>query len=183
MSHVDVEPVFRLLDRAVWIVTAQHQQRRGGLLATWVMQTSIDPQRPGVMASISPEHFTAELIDGSLAFAAHLLQVDQMEVAWQFALGSGRDRDKLAALQHSTGESGSPLLTACRAWLDCRVTARQETGGRIYYWADVLAGNQTGSGPHLTEQQLLAAASPTQKTALRAGLQADIATQQVRLRS
>src|SRR5829696_10406770 len=91
-----VEAALRLIDRELWIITAAHGDRRGGLLATWVSAASIDPERPILLAGIGPNHFTAELVQSNNAFAAHLLRLDQIELAWNFASGSGRDRDKLA---------------------------------------------------------------------------------------
>lgn len=176
-THQQIESVFRLLDRAVWIVTARHGQRGGGLAATWVMQASIDPERPVVVAAIAPNHFTAELIDGSRAFAAHLIRPDQIDLVWRFALSSGRDHDKLAGLELAAGATGSPILADCLAWLDCRVTARHNSGDRIYFWGEVISGDRRGDTAPLTEQQLLSAATPEQKAALRAGLLADIAVQ------
>lgn len=175
--HDKIESVFRLLDRAVWIVTSRHGLRGGGLAATWVMQASIDPARPVVAAAIGRNHFTAELIDGSRAFAAHLIRPDQIDLVWRFALGSGRDKDKLSGLDLITGSTGSPILADCLAWLDCRVTARHDSGDRIYFWGEVLSGDRRGDGPALTEQQLLSAATPEQKAALLAGLLADIEVQ------
>src|SRR5262245_24142815 len=98
MPAADVDSVFRLLDRAIWIITAQDGTRRGGLAATWVMQSSIDPAQPLIVAGIAPNHFTAELIEASGAFAAHLLVEDQCDLAFAFAIGSGRDREKLIGL-------------------------------------------------------------------------------------
>ncbi|MGE0609495.1 MAG: flavin reductase family protein [Pirellulales bacterium] len=178
MPNTDLDAILRLPDKAVWIITARHGQRRGGLAATWVLQSSLDPQRPSLLASLSANHYTAELVAASQAFGAHLMRPDQADLALRFAIGSGRDRDKLAGLKFSDGTNGSPLLDDCLARLECQVTSQQEIGGRIYFWADVIGGEQFRTGPYLTEQQLLVAASPDQKAALRAGLLADIAAQQ-----
>lgn len=177
MPGAAIDSVFRLLNRAVWIVTAGDGARRGGLTATWVMQASIDPAQPTLVVGIAPNHFTAELITSSNAFAAHLLRDDQIDLAWRFALGSGRDRDKLAELELVLGAAGSPTLADCLAWLDCRVIARYDTGDRLCFWADVVDGRRLSDGPPLNEHQLFAAASAEQKAALRAALQADIEVQ------
>src|SRR6476620_897039 len=95
---VQIDAALRLLDREIWIITAADGDRRGGLVATWVMPASIDPQRPALLAAIGANHFTADLVLASRAFAAHLLRPDQVELAWNFARDSGRSRDKLAGL-------------------------------------------------------------------------------------
>ncbi len=172
-----IEAVFQGVDREVWIVTAADRARRGGLVATWVSKASLDPEQPTVSIAIAANHFTRALVDASGAFAVHLITPAQVELAWRFAIGSGRDRDKLAGIDHARGASGSPRLAECLAWLDCRVYDRHDGGDRIYYWADVLAGERCGSGEALTEQQLLALADDEQKAALRQNMQQDIALQ------
>lgn len=172
-----IDAVFRRLDREVWIITAAVGQRRGGLLATWVSQASIDADSPVVLAGIARNHFTAELIDRAGAFALHLITRDQIDIAWKFALASGRDHDKLAGLHFRSGETGSPVLTDCLAWLDCRVFARLDGGDRIYYWADCLSGASRDAGSPLTEQDLIGAATDEQRQQLVADRARDVGIQ------
>ena len=140
-----IDAALRLIDREIWVVTAASGERRGGLVATWVSSASIDDQRPVLLAGIAPNHFTAELVQSSRAFAAHLLRPDQIDLAWNFAHGSGRNRDKLAGLAHRRGQTGSPLLADCLAWFDCRVFARYDAGDRLFFWADVVAAKVAGT--------------------------------------
>ena len=161
----------------MWIITAAVGGRRGGLTATWVSPASIDRERPVLLAGIAPDHFTAELIDASGGFAAHLLRVDQAAVAWNFARDSSRDRDKLAGLTTNDTPGGSPVLADCLAWCDCRVLARYDAGDRLFYWADVLSAQQVGSGPPLCEQALIHSLTDEERQALIASRQADIARQ------
>ncbi len=178
----DVESVFRLVDREIWIVTAATGAARGGLTATWVSQASIDASRPLALIGLAPNHHTAELVDESGAFGLHLLTAAQADVAWNFANGSGRDRDKFDSIAIRTGATGSPLLETCLARLECRVFARLETGDRTYYWADVVAGGlEPTLAPDqqqpLTEQQFFRQASDDQRRRLIEGRDQDIALQ------
>jgi flavin reductase (DIM6/NTAB) family NADH-FMN oxidoreductase RutF len=132
-----IDAALRLVDREVWIITATAGLRRGGLLATWVSVASIDPDQPVLLAGIGPNHFTAALVQSSQAFAAHLLRPDQIELAWNFANGSGHGRDKCAGLELQAHETGSPVLADCLAWFDCRVFANYNAGDRLFFWADV----------------------------------------------
>ncbi len=182
-----IEGALKLINREVWVVTAQAaygilRGQRGGLTATWVSQASLDPQRPVMVVGIAPNHFTAELIDASKCFALHLLNYDQTEMALDFAIGSGRTRDKLMKYDLLVGASGTPILRECLAWFDCRVIDRHDTGDRIYYWAEVLDGGKTftarDSENHpLREQELFTAATSEQKQALRRNLVADLELQ------
>lgn len=176
-DKANIQQVFSLVDRELWMVTAAAGPRRGGLLATWVSAASLDPHRPTVMVGIAPNHFTCQLVDASGGFALHLLRPDQVGLALQLAIGSGRDRDKLSGLRYAQGPSGSPLLQDVLAWLDCRVFARLEAGDRIYFWADILAGQQLGQETPLRERRLLAGADSAQREALRKGLLDDLQVQ------
>jgi len=169
-----IERVFKLLDRPLWIVTASDGLRRGGLVATWVAQASLEPSRPLVLAAIAANHFTAELITASRAFAVHLIAERHLELVWRFAIGSGRDRDKLADLATIAGTSGAPRLADCLAWLECRLLTTYDSGSRLYFWADVVAGAVESLSPPLCEQRMFALASDEQKQQLRAGMVADL---------
>jgi flavin reductase (DIM6/NTAB) family NADH-FMN oxidoreductase RutF len=169
----EIDSILRLLDREIWIVTAAADGRRGGLCATWVSLASIDPQRPVVVAGLAPNHFTAELVSASGCFGLHLLRTDQAPLALNFAIGSGRERDKFAGLTPSVGSTGVPLLDDCLASLECRVFSHYDTGDRLYFWADVVGGQKNGDGPALREQSLIAAASAEQKALLLRNRQED----------
>lgn len=179
--NVDLtDSVLRLLDREVWVITAAVGDRRGGLAATWVSPASIDRERPLLLAGIAPGHFTAELIDASGTFAAHLLRPDQIAVAWNFASGSGRDRDKLAGLSLLDRPEGLPVLANCLAWLLCRVVHRYDSGDRLLYWADVVDSSLRENGPPLREQAFIGSLTAEQRQQLAANRDADIAIQRPR---
>jgi flavin reductase (DIM6/NTAB) family NADH-FMN oxidoreductase RutF len=172
-----IDEAFRLVNRTVWIVTSAADGRRGGLVATWVSQASIDPERPVLAAAIAANHFTRQLIDESGALAAHLITARQIAHVWNFAVGSGRDREKLAGVPWQPGETGSPILTDCLALLEGRVFDRYDGGDRIYYWADVVAGERQSEGRPLTDQDVFEAATDDQRQSLRDSMIEDIAVQ------
>lgn len=177
MTSLDVQTVdraFRQLNRPVWIITAAAGSRRGGLVATWVSPASLDPQRPVLLAALAPNHFTTELIQASGAFAAHLLNPDEIGYAWRFGLSSGRNEDKFAGIEPQGAATGSPILGDVGTWLDCWVFKQHSAGDRILFWADVLAGKCESNAHPLGEQDLLGAATPEQKRKMRDNLLADI---------
>src|SRR5687767_1012894 len=162
----DIDSVLRLVNREIWIVTAAADGRQGGLCATWVSVASIDPDRPVLVAGLAPNHFTTELVQSSGSFGLHLLRPDQTSQALNFAIGSGRDRDKFAGLATHPGSTGAPLLDDCLAWLECRVFSRYDTGDRWYFWADAVAGQKQTDSQPLREHGLIAAASDEQRQLL-----------------
>jgi flavin reductase (DIM6/NTAB) family NADH-FMN oxidoreductase RutF len=177
MSEIDYSAttrVLRLIDRPLWIVTAAAGPRRGGLVATWVSQASLDPRQPTMMVALAPTHHTTELILASRSFALHLLTAGEMDYVWRFGLESGRNQDKLVGVETTTAVTGSPILAHCLAWLDCRTVTHYDGGDRLFFWADVVQAAQCCPGVPLTEQGMLAAASAEQKRRLEANLRADI---------
>jgi flavin reductase (DIM6/NTAB) family NADH-FMN oxidoreductase RutF len=172
VSTADIAAVFAPLDRELWLVTARHGERRGGLIATCVSQASIVPDLPRVLVGLAKQHFTWELVEESAAFALHLLGEEHLDWVWRFGLQSGRDQDKLLGLAVAEKSSGSPVLIDALGWLDCRVEARLDSGDRTFYLAEVLEGAMTGSAP-LTFKRMLQLAPSGSLSALKAALVRD----------
>ena len=176
-TSADVDALLRLVDREVWVITAAAGDKRGGLTATCVAQASIDRGRPVILAGLAPNHFTAELVEESGAFAAHLLTESQADLAWNFARDSGRQRDKLAGLSQATTSTASPVLSHSLACFDCRVFARYDAGDRRFYWADVVYAERRGTGQPLREQAFIRSLIDDQRKVLLAGRETDVQIQ------
>ncbi len=52
-SEQTIAQIIDLVDRAVWVVTVQAGDRRSGLLASWVIPSSLDPLMPLVTLSLN----------------------------------------------------------------------------------------------------------------------------------
>jgi flavin reductase (DIM6/NTAB) family NADH-FMN oxidoreductase RutF len=165
--------VFERVEREVWIVTAACAGRRGGLAATFVNPASIAPEIPRIAAGIGKRHETWKLIEGSGAFAVHLLDESQLDLVWRFGLQSSRDADKFADLETTTGPTGSPIIANAVAWLDCRVEARLDTGDRTIYLAAIVDSAVNRNEKPLSLQRLLKIAPPDKLSLLREQMTAD----------
>lgn len=175
MSLPTAASVFARLDRELWLVTAQFEARRGGLVATFVNQASIVPELPRVVVGIAKHHHTWELIEASGAFALHLISEEQVEWAWRFGLSTGREHDKLAGLDVRIGTTGSPILTQAPAWLECRVEATLDTGDRTLYLAEVIESELREARPPLTVRQLVQRTPPEKLAVLKEQMAHDAA--------
>jgi flavin reductase (DIM6/NTAB) family NADH-FMN oxidoreductase RutF len=167
--------IFDRVDREVWIVTAAHNHNRGGMVATFVNQASIVPDMPRVMAGVAKTHETCALIEGSAAFALHLVDESQIDLVWRFGLQSSRDVDKFANLKYETAVTGSPVLGHAVAWLDCRVEGRFDIGDRIVFLAEVVGGKLLRDERPLSLRRLVESAPQEKLTTLREQMQADAA--------
>jgi flavin reductase (DIM6/NTAB) family NADH-FMN oxidoreductase RutF len=167
MDVTAASTLFAWLDREIWLVTAQAEGRRGGLIATFVNQATIVPEMPRMLVGLARQHHTWELVERSGAFALHLLSEHQLEWVWQFGLETGRGRDKLAGLRYRTLSTGSPVLEDAVGWLDCRVEGRLDTGDRTVYLAEVVQGGVTHFAPPLTVRRLAQLAPPARLAELK----------------
>jgi flavin reductase (DIM6/NTAB) family NADH-FMN oxidoreductase RutF len=153
MDVTQISKVYAQLDPPLWLVTAAHGGRRGGMIATTVTQASIVAEMSRQLITVDKRHNTHALIEGSGAFATHLIDETQLDLVWRFGLQSGRDVDKLTGLQFLVGATGSPLLPEALAWFDCRVEARMDSGDRTVYLAAVIDGRLGRTDPPLTTRR------------------------------
>jgi len=178
MIEAAYDAIARSLNRAVWIITSADGEQRSGLLANWVIPTSIDPSRPQLQLGLAPHHFTTELIARSGGFVAHLPNSTQAELALPFATSSGRDRDKLAGLACQFLPGAGPRIESCAVWLACRVESMLDVGDRHLIWGKVIAGaSPAGAFVPLTEQALFSAATEENRQQWRQSRERDIAIQ------
>ena len=115
---------------------------------------------PRQLITVNKRHNTHALIENSRALAMHLIDETQLDLVWRFALRSGRDVDKFAALKFETGATGSPLLPEALAWFDCRVEARLDSGDRTIYLVSVVDGRLQRTDPPLTSRRFFSVAPP-----------------------
>jgi flavin reductase (DIM6/NTAB) family NADH-FMN oxidoreductase RutF len=161
-----ISSVYARLDPPLWLVTAADGDRLGGLIATTVAQASIVDTMPRQIITVDKRHNTHALIEGSGAFAMHLIDETQLELVWRFGLQSGRNANKFAGLAFRTGATGSPLLPEALAWFDCRVEARTDSGDRIIYLAAVVDGRLERTDPPLTSRRFFELAPPDKQKIL-----------------
>jgi flavin reductase (DIM6/NTAB) family NADH-FMN oxidoreductase RutF len=159
----DTGSIPRLLNSEIWLVTAAHEQRRGGLIATFVTHASIVPDMPRMLIGIAKQHHTSTLIEASRAFTLHLLDESHLDWVWRFGLHSGHTMDKFA---------GMPELTAL-ATIACRVETSLDSGDRTIYLAEVIDARLNKQTQPLTMKRLLELAPPERLRELRAGLERD----------
>lgn len=183
MATLTVAALFAQLDRELWLVTARDGRRRGGLIATFVSQASIVPELPRVLVGLARQHQTTELVQASGAFALHLLGEAHLPWVWRFGLRSGKEFDKLEGLENRAGPTGSPIVAGALGWLDCRAEARLDTGDRLVYLGEVVAGELAGRSPPLTFKRLLQLAPAAELRQLRQLLAQDSATDAAAIRA
>lgn len=178
-----VERVLGQIKRELWLVTASDQDRRGGLVATWVSQATLDAEPAIMVVSLATNHFTRELVDASQAFSLHLIGQRHSEIAFRFASASGKNQDKFAGLDWTAGLTGAPRIQDVVSWMDCKVRARLSTEDRVYYWAEVVAGEVVTDEPVLTDADWFPMLTSEQLAAISGDRERDINLQRPQLRN
>ena len=149
MEYSDITPMMGRLWSPLAAVTSHWQGRDNVQMAVAIAAASIVPDRPRVSVQLYKTNLSHEMVLSSGAFALNFLREDQLELIGDFGLVSGRDRDKLDGVDKITGASGSPLLTECYGYLDCRVINAMDGGDMTCFLADVLEGKTLSEGEPL----------------------------------
>jgi len=124
----------------VTVVTTTHADKPYGLTVSAFSSVSLQP--PRVLICLGNDADTKPLIDRSQCFAVHILGREHVDLGPRFAkLVPGVD-DPFEGVTYGTAMTGSPILTRCLAWLDCRVEATFAIGDHTIYTGDVLATGQ-----------------------------------------
>ena len=149
MDYADIAPMMGTLWSPLAAVTSRWQGRDNVQMAVAITAASIVPDRPRVAVQIYKTNLSHDMVLSGGAFALNFLRPDQLDLIGDFGLVSGRDRDKLADVGKTTGASGSPLLTDCFGYLDCRVINAMDGGDMTCFLADVLDGKTLAQGDPL----------------------------------
>jgi flavin reductase (DIM6/NTAB) family NADH-FMN oxidoreductase RutF len=139
MCPSKIEEVLDLLTYGVYIIGVKYGTKINGMTAAWVNQVSIQP--PMISVAVGKSHYTSELISKAKSFSVNILSPEQMELARKCGFSSGRDQDKLQEEEISYPTTGSPILSNCAAYLDCKLSHQIEVGDHILFIGTVIKAN------------------------------------------
>ena len=149
MEYADIAPIMGRLWSPLAAVTSHWQGRDNVQIAVAIAAASIVPERPRVVVQLYKTNLSHDMVLSSGAFALNFLRPNQLDRIGDFGLVSGRERDKLVGVGTKAGSSGSPLLTDCFGYLDCRVINAMDGGDMTCFLADVLDGKTLAQGDPL----------------------------------
>jgi len=130
-------------------VTTHWQGRDNVQVAVAIAAASIVPDHPRITVQLYKTNLTHDMVVSSGILALNFLKTDQLDIIGDFGLVSGHDKDKLQGVATTSGKSGSPLLTDCFGYLDCRVINAMDGGDMTCFLADVLDGKTIAEGQPL----------------------------------
>ena len=136
--------LLRQLASPVVAVTSSLQGSANGMILDSAVRASISPQVPRLSVYIHKWHLTHDYVWKTGTYGLHLLHRGQFDLVYQLGFSSGRDGDKMAAVPHSYGKLGVPVIQECYAAFECRVVNTMDAGASTFFLADVVA---THAGP------------------------------------
>lgn len=145
MSDVHMDNIGAALGRipsGLFIVTACYEDRREGMLASWLQQASFEP--PMVTLALKKNRGLRLLIESAEHFAVTILGQDDGDLMKPFFKPPGPDEDSFAGLNIEECEfaAGAPVLLDAHAWLACELVESLTAGDNVLYLAEVVGGKQ-----------------------------------------
>ena len=138
-------PAMGSLTYGIYVLTAAHEDKINGMIASWATQVSYDP--PLIMVAVHHDRYTHRLISQSGCFALHVLLKEQKEFLKRF---KGPDpAAKFLSVPWSKGRNGCPLLRNCAAYLECKVVHRSAPGNHTLFFGEVTDAVKFADGPTL----------------------------------
>jgi flavin reductase (DIM6/NTAB) family NADH-FMN oxidoreductase RutF len=108
---------------------------------------SVSAAPPRVLICLGNSTDSMPLIDRSRRFAVHILGRDHAALGPRFAKMVDGVGDPFEGLSYRSEATGSPVLEACLAWLDCSVDAQFAVGDHtVFVGAVQAAGHVAGEG-------------------------------------
>lgn len=119
------------------ILTAAHDGRSTGMLASWIQQASFDPLM--VSVCVKRDRPIETLIDGSGRFVLNIVGADDKGALKHFGKGFGPDENAFEGQAAAEHESGV-ILESAIAHVMCTVSAKVAAGDHHLYLGEAQDG-------------------------------------------
>lgn len=116
------------------VVTSQHGDLSGAMLASWVSQATFSP--PGLTIAVAKERAIESLLHNGNYFVLNILQEgNHIGLMKQFLKPFSPGEDRFAGITIDEADNGSPILKDALAYLECRIDNRIECGDHWVVYA------------------------------------------------
>jgi len=104
----------------VTVITMAREGEVRGMTANAVTSVSLDPLL--LLVCVDKSTITHQFMEESQTFAVNILAEDQEHISRALATRDSEDARRLIGYTYHPGQTGSPILEGCLAYLECRVT-------------------------------------------------------------
>ena len=127
------------LSYGLYIVSSRKNDALNGQIANTVVQATSRP--PTISVSINTENLTHDYIEESGAFTISVLSVEApLKLIGTFGFKSGRDIDKFASVNYTTGITGAPIVRdSTVAYLEAKVFDSVHLSTHTVFFGEVVA--------------------------------------------
>ncbi len=142
MDAARIDPLIPLmLPQHPFLLTAQVDESRTGLVTQWVQQCSDSPLLVTVAIPRGTE--IEPLIRDGRTFALTALDPTDRLIPRRFTPPPSRNEDPFVGMRLQTADTGCPILRRGRFWLDCELVGHlaPDASHRVYIGQVVAAGS------------------------------------------
>ena len=122
----------------MFVITARHQHRENGQIATWIVPATLVPDSPRVVTRMFHIRTGLRPCENRGRFVINMLADEQADLVPLFGLVSGNEIDKFDGLAIGRTATGLPFLPGICGWAECAIIAMIDSGDRRIYLADVV---------------------------------------------
>jgi len=129
----------------IYVLTSHHEAVINAMIASWVSQVSYEPAL--VMVAVHPNRYSHGLIEKSKSFALHVVERSHSELLGK--MKGPESAAKFQGLDWAPGQTGSPILKDCMAWIECRVIDQYQPGNHTMFLGQVVDARGQSPGTPL----------------------------------
>lgn len=132
----------------IFILTASYGDKKTGMLASWVMQSSFDP--PMVTVAIKNTRYLVDWLRNGARVAVNVLSEDEKSMLSHFGRGFDPDAPAFSGIELLEGETTAPVLADALAYLEGSVATSMETGDHVVFAIRCEKGRLLSQGQPMT---------------------------------
>lgn len=136
----------------MFILTACHEDRRGGMLCSWVQQVCFEP--PMVSVAVAKGRPIMPLISESRSFGLCQLSASDKIILRKFAGGTDANEDPFLGFDLIDTATDIPIFASAMSYFECELASHLDVeGDHDLFVGKILVGKSNGNEPviHLRE--------------------------------
>jgi flavin reductase (DIM6/NTAB) family NADH-FMN oxidoreductase RutF len=152
MDDAAKKTILRHFPYGLYVISVAAGGEEHGMTANWVMQAAFEP--PMVVVALENTSKTLGMVRDSRHFAVNVVLATQRDLAGKLGRSSEQAPQKLKGIKTKPAPvSGTPVLTDCLGWVECRVVATLPSGDHTLVLGEIVAAGVEHEGQPLTMQE------------------------------
>ncbi|MEM7725221.1 MAG: diflavin flavoprotein [Cyanobacteria bacterium P01_A01_bin.45] len=135
----DLDKALGRISGGLYIITAQKQDVKSAMLASWVTQASFKPL--GITIAVAKDRAIESLMQVGDKFVLNILEEGNYQnLMRHFLKRFPPGADRFEGVKTQSAENGSPILTEALAYVECEVATRMDCGDHWVIYSTIYAG-------------------------------------------